>query len=85
MPNIYKGFAGKTAEEKDAIAVELVVALKVVRHALHDLKERMEKYEPGLDEHPMQDAFKSYGIFGVTDAKFEAVLGPYKPIPAGEA
>lgn len=81
MPDIFKGFYGRSADEKNEIAVELVVALKTVREELHQLKTRMQEYEPGLDEHPMQDAFKSYGIFGITDAKFEAVLGPYKPIP----
>lgn len=80
MPDIFKDFHNKSDSEKSDIAVELVVALKVVRQELHELKERMESYEPGLDEHPMQDAFKSYGIFGVTDAKFDAVLGPYKPL-----
>ena len=80
MPNLHKDFANKSPEEKDAIAVELVVALRTVRQELEELKARMLSYEPGLDEHPMQDAFKDYGIFGVTDAKFEAVLGPYKPV-----
>lgn len=80
MPNLNKDFSSKTQEEKDQITVELFVALRVVREELHQLKQHMKEYEPGLDEHPMQDAFKSYGIFGVTDEKFEAVLGPYKPI-----
>lgn len=80
MPNMHKDFASKTPEEKNAIAIELVVALRFVRQELEELKERMRDYEPGLGEHPMQDAFKDYGIFGATDAKFEAVLGPYKPV-----
>lgn len=80
MPNLHKDFASKSPAEKDAIAIELVVALRVVRQELEDLKAQMLRYEPGLDEHPMQDAFKDHGIFGVTDAKFEAVLGPYRPL-----
>ena len=80
MPNLHKDFANKSASEKNAIAIELVIALRVVRQELEELKDKMLSYEAGLDEHPMQDAFKDYGIFGVTDAKFEAVLGPYKPL-----
>jgi hypothetical protein len=80
MPNLHKDFSNKSPEEKNDIAIELVVALRAVRQELEELKDRMRSYEPGLDEHPMQDAFKDYGIFGATDAKFEAVLGPYKPV-----
>lgn len=76
MPDITKGFSTMGAEEARALALELIVALKSLRELVDELKEAEQQYEPGLDEHPLQDAHKSYGFFTVAEQKFEAVLGP---------
>ncbi len=77
VPNLVKGYASKDHAEKDALILELVVALRRVREEIIDLKEAYgnEEYD---SEHCLQDAHKSYGFFTVTEEKFEAVLGPFQ-------
>lgn len=78
MPDITKYFSTMDVEEARNLAFELIVTLKSLRGLVADLKEADMNYERGMDEHPLQDAYKSYGFFTVAEQKFEAVLGPAK-------